>query len=90
MYSPEEAIEELEFASKQLGLRGVMLIPAYSVDDALAEIASAGVDGAVIHLPSPLVETVNALAGEAVGLHPTSFASSGISTSKVQIARGET
>jgi hypothetical protein len=33
-----------------------------SVDDALAEMASAGVDGAVIHPPSSLGEAVNAVA----------------------------
>ena len=39
-------------------------IPTYSVDDALAEMASAGVDAAVIHPPSSLGEPVNALASE--------------------------
>ncbi|MBI2206578.1 MAG: amidohydrolase family protein [Candidatus Rokubacteria bacterium] len=48
-------------------------IPTYSVDDALAEMASAGVDGAVIHPPSALGEAVNALAVEAVRRHPDEF-----------------
>ena len=48
-------------------------IPTYSVDDALAEMASAGVDCAVIHPPSSLGEAVNALAVEAVRLHPDKF-----------------
>jgi hypothetical protein len=34
-------------------------IPTYSVDDALAEMATAGVDCAVIHPPSALGEAVN-------------------------------
>src|SRR5207237_740900 len=37
-------------------------IPTYSADDALAEMASAGVDCAVIHPPSSLGEAVNVLA----------------------------
>src|SRR3989442_879350 len=40
-------------------------IPTYSADDALAEMASAGVDCAVIHPPSSLGEAVNVLAVEA-------------------------
>jgi len=48
-------------------------IPTYSVDDALAEMASAGVDCAVIHPPSALGEPVNALAVEAVRNHPDKF-----------------
>jgi hypothetical protein len=48
-------------------------IPTYSVDDALAEMASAGVDCAVIHPPSSLGEAVNALAVEAVRRHPDKF-----------------
>src|SRR5256712_13631522 len=48
-------------------------IPTYSVDDALAEMASAGVDAAVIHPPSSLGEAVNVLAVEAVRLHPSKF-----------------
>jgi hypothetical protein len=43
-------------------------IPTYSVDDALAEMASAGVDAAVIHPPSSLGEAVNVLAVEAARL----------------------
>jgi predicted TIM-barrel fold metal-dependent hydrolase len=65
-------------------------IPTYSVDDALAEMASAGVDCAVIHPPSSRGEAVNVLAVEAARLHPTSSASSGIAASKVRIARGGT
>ena len=48
-------------------------IPTYSVDDALAEMKSAGVDCAVIHPPSSLGEAVNVLAVEAVRLHPDKF-----------------
>ena len=48
-------------------------IPTYSVDDALAEMASAGVDCAVIHPPSALGEAANALAVEAVRKHPDRF-----------------
>ena len=48
-------------------------IPTYSVDDALAEMASAGVDCAVIHPPSSLGEAVNVLAVEAVRQHPDKF-----------------
>src|SRR5262252_7948590 len=48
-------------------------IPTYSVDDALAEMASAGVDAAVIHPPSTLGEKVNVLAVEAVKAHPDKF-----------------
>src|SRR3989442_4984711 len=48
-------------------------IPTYSVDDALAEMRPAGVDGAVIHPPSSLGEAVNMLAVEAVRLHPARF-----------------
>src|SRR5438477_623841 len=48
-------------------------IPTYSVDDALAEMASAGVDCAVIHPPSSLGEAVNVLAVEAVRRHPDKF-----------------
>jgi len=40
-------------------------IPTYSVDDALAEMASASVDCAVIHPPRALGEAVNVLAVEA-------------------------
>ena len=48
-------------------------IPTYSADDALAEMATAGVDGAVIHPPSSLGEAVNTLAVEAVRQHPATF-----------------
>src|SRR5215470_4870834 len=48
-------------------------IPTYSVDDATAEMASAGVDCAVIHPPSSLGEPVNVLAVEAVLGHPAKF-----------------
>src|SRR5450759_948404 len=48
-------------------------IPTYSIDDALAEMASAGVDAAVIHPPSSLGEAVNELAFKAVRLHPDKF-----------------
>ena len=48
-------------------------IPTYSVDDALAEMASAGVDCAVIHPPSSLGEPVNVQAVEAVRAHPDKF-----------------
>ena len=48
-------------------------IPTYSADDALAEMASAGVDCAVIHPPSALGEAVNALAVEAVRKHADKF-----------------
>jgi predicted TIM-barrel fold metal-dependent hydrolase len=48
-------------------------IATYSADDALAEMASAGVDCAVIHPPSALGEAVNALAVEAVRKHPDKF-----------------
>ncbi len=48
-------------------------IPTYSMDDALAEMASAGVDAAVIHPPSSLGEAVNVLAVEAAKKHPDKF-----------------
>ncbi len=48
-------------------------IPTYSIEDALAEMASAGVDCAVIHPPSALGEAVNAYAVEAVRRHPDKF-----------------
>ena len=48
-------------------------IPTYSVDDALQEMAEAGVDAAVIHPPSTLGEAVNAQAVEAVRRHPDKF-----------------
>ena len=48
-------------------------IPTYSIDDAVAEMASAGVDCAVIHPPSSLGEAVNTYAVEAVRKHPAKF-----------------
>src|SRR5947209_5180377 len=48
-------------------------IPTYSKDDALKEMAEAGVDAAVIHPPSTLGEKVNELAVEAVKAHPDKF-----------------
>ena len=48
-------------------------IPTYSVDDALAEMASAGVDCAAIHPPSTLGEAVNVLSVEAARRHPDKF-----------------
>ena len=48
-------------------------IPTYSVDDALKEMAGAGVDAAVIHPPSTLGEAVNLQAVEAVKAHPDKF-----------------
>jgi predicted TIM-barrel fold metal-dependent hydrolase len=48
-------------------------IPTFSMDDALQEMAEAGVDAAVIHPPSTLGEAVNALAVEAVRQHPDKF-----------------
>jgi len=48
-------------------------IPTYSMDDALKEMAGAGVDAAVIHPPSSLGEAVNVLAVEAARRHPDKF-----------------
>ena len=48
-------------------------IPTYDVDDALAEMTSAGVDAAVLHPPSTLGEAVNVQAVEAVKAHPDKF-----------------
>ena len=48
-------------------------IPTYSMDDALKEMAEAGVDAAVIHPPSTLGEKVNELAVDAVCRHPDKF-----------------
>jgi predicted TIM-barrel fold metal-dependent hydrolase len=48
-------------------------IPTYSIDDAVAEMASAGVDCAVIHPPSTLGEAVNVYAVEAVRRRPDKF-----------------
>jgi len=45
-------------------------IPTCSVDDALAEMASAGVDCAVIHPPNSLGEPINAFAVDALRKHP--------------------
>ena len=45
----------------------------YGIDEALAEMKSAGVDAAVIHPPSSLGEAVNELAVKAVRLHPGKF-----------------
>ena len=47
--------------------------PTYSIADAVAEMASAGVDGAVIHPPSAFGEPSNAYAVEAVRQHPDKF-----------------
>jgi predicted TIM-barrel fold metal-dependent hydrolase len=48
-------------------------IPTYSMDDALQEMAGAGVDAAVIHPPSSLGEAVNVQAVDAVRQHPDKF-----------------
>jgi predicted TIM-barrel fold metal-dependent hydrolase len=48
-------------------------IPTYSAADALAEMATAGVDCAVIHPPSALGEPANTLAVEAARQHPDRF-----------------
>jgi predicted TIM-barrel fold metal-dependent hydrolase len=48
-------------------------IPTYSAEDALAEMATAGVDCAVIHPPSALGEAVNTYAVEAVRKYPDKF-----------------
>ena len=48
-------------------------IPTYNVDDALKEMAEAGVDAAVIHPPSTLGEGPNAQAVEAVKAYPAKF-----------------
>src|SRR5256885_5167212 len=48
-------------------------IPTYSEDDALKEMAAAGVDAAVLHPPSALGEAMNELAVEAVRHHPDKF-----------------
>ena len=48
-------------------------IPTYSMDDALNEMAEAGVDAAVVHPPSTLGEKVNELAVAAVRRHPDKF-----------------
>ncbi len=48
-------------------------IPTYSIADAVAEMASAGVDCAVIHPPTAFGDAVNELAVKAVRLHPDKF-----------------
>ena len=48
-------------------------VDTYSIEDALAEMASAGVDCAVIHPPSSLGEAVNIYAEKAVSEHPQKF-----------------
>ncbi len=48
-------------------------VATYSMDDALREMAEAGVDAAVIHPPSALGEAVNLLAVDAVRQHPDKF-----------------
>ena len=48
-------------------------IPTYSIEAALAEMATAGVDGAVIHPPSAFGEASNAYAVEAARRHPDKF-----------------
>src|SRR4051812_49715008 len=48
-------------------------IPTYDVDDALKEMAEAGVDAAVLHPPSTLGEAVNVQAVEAGKGHPRKF-----------------
>ena len=52
-------------------------IPTYSIEDALAEMATAGVDCAVLHPPSALGEAVNAYAVEAARQHPDKFCTLG-------------
>ena len=48
-------------------------IPTYSVDDAMAEMATAGVDAAVLHPPSTLGEATNVLAVDAARRYPAKF-----------------
>lgn len=48
-------------------------VNTYSIEDALAEMKSAGVDAAVIHPPSSLGDAVNTYAVEAVRRHPEKF-----------------
>ncbi len=48
-------------------------VTTYSMDDALREMAEAGVDAAVIHPPSALGEAVNVLAVDAARQHPDKF-----------------
>lgn len=48
-------------------------IPTYTKDDALKEMAEAGVDAAVIHPPSTLGEAVNVRPVEEAKAHPDKF-----------------
>jgi len=48
-------------------------VPNFLVDEALAEMAAAGVDAAVLHPPSALGDDVNVQAVEAVQAHPDKF-----------------
>jgi predicted TIM-barrel fold metal-dependent hydrolase len=48
-------------------------VDTYSIEDAVAEMKAAGVDGAVIHPPSSLGEAVNVYAEEAVRRHAEKF-----------------
>ena len=48
-------------------------IPTYSIDDAVAEMNSAGVDCTVIHTPSSVGEAVNVYAEVAVRRYPAKF-----------------
>ena len=48
-------------------------IPTYDVNDALKEMAGAGVDAAVLHPPSTLGEAVNVQAVEAAKAYPEKF-----------------
>ena len=49
-------------------------VPVYSKDDALAEMAAAGVDAAIIHPPASWDPNANELAVEAARQHPDRFA----------------
>ena len=62
-------------------------IPTYDVNDALKEMAEAGVDAAVIHPPSTLGEGPNARRSKRSRPIPTNSASSAISTCRPRIAR---
>src|SRR5262245_11341842 len=62
-------------------------IPTYSKDDALKEMAEAGVEVAVINPPGTLGEKANVLAVEAVRSTRTNSAFSGISTCTARSAR---
>ena len=48
-------------------------VDTYSIEEAIAEMDAAGVNGAVIHPPSSLGEAVNIYAEEAVRRHPEKF-----------------